>query len=180
MYQMLSHQFFCQEILQNIFLQLNDHRQLAMSENVCKYWRKVASLDSIWQEYVGSLWRDKVYVPKYCEQLCASGNSKETLQYSISDSKRTTITRDEFSSFDFSFRFKLSAGPYWTSLDPFWHGHEAVRIRFSAEGSIVGYPEVTWSFVLLQSSSRVESQKCCSFVRVRLGKITILLQRPPM
>ena len=170
--QQINDSFCCDEILQTIFIHLKNYRHLARSEQVCKHWRKVANTDSIWRDFVARVWRIKVYIPKYCQQLYEKRMSKKALEFSVLDSKRIEITREEFSSFDFSFRFKYAAGPYWTSLDPFWHGQEALRIQFGVEGAIVGYPQVKWTFSQGLSSSKIDSQTEGSLIRVSLGDIT--------
>ena len=115
------------EILPIIFMQLCSHRSLAVCAEVCKLWRKAANHDGVWQDLCIKLWADKAYVPSSFRSLLGTGRSKEAFIGSLHDSKRTSITEEELSSYRFYFRFKRVAGTYWTEKDPFWSQNEPIH-----------------------------------------------------
>jgi hypothetical protein len=135
------------DILFNVFTKVSDPATLAHCGSVCKNWSIVARHDSLWRELCIRTWWNKVHVPeKYRAQLC-SGRARDALIGSIMDSRRTAITNEEISSVPFYFRFKKAAGTFWTERDPFWRRDKPLRIRFSKDGPVIGFPEVQWKFV---------------------------------
>jgi hypothetical protein len=98
----------------------------------------------VWNDLCLRLWSDKVYVPDKYRMLLAHGKAREALKGSVLDSKRTRITWDEFLVQPFYFRFKQSAGSYFTDIDPFWQRNEALCMKFSQDGPVIGIPDVKW------------------------------------
>ena len=139
------------EIIYTIFMHLGSHRHVSVCTEVCKLWRRMANQDSIWRELCIRLWADKAVIPDSFRSLLESGRSKMALKESIRDSKRTSITVEELASFKFYFRFKQVAGHYWTEKDPFWLANTPIRISFSTDGSVSGFPwealQMKWHFV---------------------------------
>ena len=80
-----------------------------------------------------------------------SGLSREAFAQSLLDGKRLAITADELVDTVFYFRFKRSAGSYWTDKDPFWTANQPMRISFGRDGSVSGFPwdvlQMRWHFV---------------------------------
>ena len=158
------------EIIFSIFVQMADHQYLARCAQVCRRWNDAASKECVWRESCIQLWTKKSYVPKHCRLLFASGQCRLALRESLRDCKRTAITREEFSSIDFYFRFKKAAGSYWTTMDPFWQDRKPLQIRFSAEGPVVGFSDVKWTFVDQAGNNCVDSG---SFIQVTLENVSV-------
>jgi hypothetical protein len=147
----LVHLERAEEILLSSFLQLKNYQCLVRCSRVCKFWNTVSRQNSLWRELCISLWSDKVFIPDHFKTLNTSGRSREAFINSLMDSKRTAVTSDELSSFLFYFRFKEVAGSYWTDQDPFWQKQEPLRIKFTPDGRVVGFPwdvlQAKWRFV---------------------------------
>ncbi len=170
----LVHQERSEEILLSSFLQIKDFKLVVRCSHVCKFWNAVARQNSLWRELCISLWSDKVFVPEKFKMLNKNGRSREAFIYSLMDSNRTSITSDELSSFQFYFRFKEVAGSYWTDQDPFWQKQEPLRITFSPDGRLVGFPwdvlEAKWRFV--DKCGRTCRNKG-SFIRVSVNERSV-------
>jgi hypothetical protein len=162
-----SHHF--EEIMLSIFSQVQDYRELALYEQTCQWWRKLARRECVWHAVRLRVWNDKSFVPIGSIHLSASGMSKKALALSVIDSRRIEITAEELSSFDFYFRFKGAAGPYWTRVDPYWNGDKVPCIRFGRDGRVVGFPEVEWEFC---DGSGEKRSKSGSVIRVKLRNIS--------
>ena len=158
------------EIISKVLKYPADHRYLARCGQVCKRWNVIASQESIWREVCIRFWMKKTYVPKHCRLLFAKGQCRNALKSSLLDCKRTAITKEEFSSINFYFRFKKVAGSYWTSMDPFWQGRKPLQIRFSPDGPVVGFEEVKWNFVDQEGQACHDSG---SFIRVTLKDVSV-------
>jgi hypothetical protein len=147
----LLHAHRADEFITTIFIQLDDHRWLVTCSHVSKLWNALARQDIVWRGLCIRLWSDKVVVPSNFRSLHDSDRSREAFVGSLLDSKRTAITVEELSSHRFYFRFKRVAGSYWTEKDPFWTHNQPMRISFSADGSVTGFPwdalEMKWHFV---------------------------------
>ena len=97
-----------------------------------------------WTERCNELWKDKVFVWK-----SARNHSDKRMGYKLSlhDSRvRQHLSLDElcYNELDncgtiWSFRFKVSAGPDWTSWDPWWMGGQARQMVFLRNGSVKQY-----------------------------------------
>ena len=139
------------ETMSLVFMQLHDHRWLAVCSLVCKQWKTLTNQNIVWRDVCSCLWADKVYVPHEYRDLRDSGRSKDAFTGSVLDSKRTAISADELTTLDFDFRFKRSAGTYWTDRDPFWISNTPLRIKYSMDGSVSGFPwdslQMRWHFV---------------------------------
>ena len=102
-----------------------------------------------WELHCHRLWRDKVFVcPKARQQL--SVNAMGAYRSSLLDAtERHHVLMDEC-CFDvttkqgtvWSFRFKESAGPDWTSWDPWWNGEMARQLVFLKDGTVRQYKPV--------------------------------------
>jgi hypothetical protein len=158
------------EIISIIFMQLCSHYRVLVCSEVCKLWRMIANQDSIWKDLCIRLWADKAIVPNSFRSLLDVCRSKEAFIGSLRDSKRTSITTEELSSYKFYFRFKRVAGHYWIEKDPFWSRNDPMRISFSRDGFVSGFPwdtlQMKWHFV-------DEVGKACeqegSFMRVAIN-----------
>jgi hypothetical protein len=139
------------ELVTNVFAQLQQHSKLVLCCKVCKNWNFLGKQDVLWRKLCHTLWLDKVYVPRDYRALCDSGQSREAYLMSAGDCKRTDITMDELVDLRSYFRFKRTAGKYWTDKDPFWAGDEPFRISFGRDGSVSGFPwdtlQMKWHFV---------------------------------
>lgn len=170
----LVHLERAEEILLSSFLQLKDYLCVTRCSRVCKFWNAVSRQNSLWRELCISLWSDKVFIPDHFKTLNNSGRSREAFINSLMDSKRTAITSEELSSILFYFRFKEVAGSYWTDQDPFWQKQEPLRINFSPEGRLVGFPwdilQAKWRFV--DNSGRT-CQSRGSFIRVSVNERSV-------
>ncbi len=166
----LLHAHRADEFITTIFIQLNDHRWVAVCSYVSKLWNALARQDIVWRDLCITLWSDKVVVPSNFRSLHNSERSKEAFIRSLLDSKRTAITVEELASFVFYFRFKRVAGNYWTEKDPFWNHNQPMRISFSADGSVTGFPwdalEMKWHFV---DDDGKACQHGSSFMRVAVN-----------
>lgn len=166
----LVHKHRSEEVMLSILMQFKDHLAVVRCSRVCKFWNSVARQNCIWREACLNLWADKVFVPEQFRSLNKSGRSKEAFIHSLVDSKRTAISREELTSFLFYFRFKEVAGSYWTDQDPFWQQQDPLRINFSEEGLLVGFPwdvlQAKWHFV--DKTGRTCQNKG-SFVRVSVN-----------
>ena len=151
------------ELIVCIFAQLGDHISVNRCSQVCKLWNKLCQQENIWKTLCDNLWTSKVYIPEKFRALLLAGYAREAFKSSLLDSRRTSISMDEFSSCTFHFRFKLSAGRYWTGRDPFWNGENPICLRFGAGGHIHGYPEIKWFFIDKDGSARDQGG---SFIRV--------------
>jgi hypothetical protein len=89
-------------------------------------------------------------------ELSSSGNSHEAYRQALADSKRLDLTLDELTTFQWSFRFKESAGSDWMERDRWWKGEPATRVRFGRDGTVTmkpslevgaGIPSIRWRWV---------------------------------
>jgi hypothetical protein len=135
------------DLLFNVFVKVSDPVKLAYCGRVCKNWNIVSCHNALWRELCTLTWWNKTYVPNKYRELLRRGSAREALIGSILDSRRMEITREEISSFSFYFRFKKAAGSHWTGRDPFWRREKPLRICFSKDGPVLGFPQVRWNFV---------------------------------
>jgi len=119
------------DALFSIFIELT-YTAICACESVCTQWKGVANKPYLWNIVRNKLWEGK-YVSNRIRALC---NPKTALKESIRDAKRTYITLDELCRFEWSFRFKGTAGVAWTIQDPWWQGQTALKFKFLKEGSI--------------------------------------------
>ncbi len=147
----LLHEDRREEVLSSIFAHVEDHRCIEACSAVCTIWRCVARQEDLWSAMCNRLWASKVYIPSKFEVLRATGHARKAFIGSFIDSKRTTMKLDEITSSSFRFRFKESAGSYWTDQDPFWQKQDPILVTFNADGSVAGFPwdilDITWNFV---------------------------------
>jgi hypothetical protein len=162
-----SHHF--EEIMLSIFSQVQYYRELALCEQTCQWWRKLARRERVWHAVRLRVWNDKSFIPFRSIHLSSSGMHKSGLKFSILDSRRIEITAEDLSSSDFYFRFKGAAGPYLTRVDPYWNGDKVPCIHFGRDGRVVDFPEVEWEFC---DGSGEKRSKSGSVIRVKLGNIS--------
>ena len=97
-----------------------------------------------WTERCQELWAQKVFVSPAARKL---PSSLMGYKVALQDSRiRQHVTLDELcydetqhSGTIWSFRFKVSAGPDWTSWDPWWMGSQARQMVFLRNGSVKQY-----------------------------------------
>ena len=139
------------ELITLVFMQLNNCRWIVICSKVCKKWKWAIDQNIIWRHLCEKLWADKVYVPLEYHSLHQSGRSKDAYIGSLLDSRRTTVSTDELTQMTFDFRFKRTAGSYWTEMDPFWISNKPLQIRFGHGNSVSGFPwdtlRMKWHFV---------------------------------
>lgn len=125
---------------------------LCSCQLVCKAWMPVAVEPKLWRQQCQILWADKIYI---ADKVLRSKSWKQAYVTSIADSTRCHITEDELCSFPWTFRFKSTAGTYWTHCDPSWNKSGAPMYRFfHHDGSITpndgdpywGNHESRWAF----------------------------------
>jgi hypothetical protein len=131
-------------------MKIRDCRVISRCCKVCKSWNTIGKRESVWRKLCADLWADKVYVPQIYKEMSDSGYSRTALQESLSDSKRTFIFADEFTSSYFHFRFKMASGSFWTDQDPYWQGKDPIKLNFDQRGPITGFPGIRWFFVNTQ------------------------------
>ena len=166
----LLHDHRADEIMASIFIQLGDHRWIVACSNVSKWWNTLARVNVIWQGLCTRLWADKVAVHANYISLHGCGQSRKAFIGSLLDYKRISITTEELCSYRFYFRFKRVAGSYWTEKDPFWTHNDPLRISFSDQGCVTGFPwdtlEMKWHFV---DETGIRCQDSGSFMRVAVN-----------
>ena len=117
-----------EEVLYNIFLQLADVKLLLLCNQVGKFWNSVGNYQGLWKCILDHVWSSKVYVPVECRELRSRGQHKSALLLSLADCRRVKMTLEELTESPFFFRFKSSAGSFWTENDPYWNGKEAIQV----------------------------------------------------
>ena len=147
----LLHAARADELVTNILSHLDHPRSLVICSEVCKHWRVLIWQDVPWRKFCDGLWKDKAHIPREYRAMRESGRSREAFAQSLLDGKRLAITADELVDTVFYFRFKRSAGSYWTDKDPFWTANQPMRISFGRDGSVSGFPwdvlQMRWHFV---------------------------------
>ena len=127
--------------------------------------------NNLWDDLCKRVWAEKVYIPQVSRELHSCGQSRHAFALALRDSTRTAITLEELTSIEFSFRFKELAGKYWTDRDPYWQSNSPLRIRFTAEGLVEGFPweslEMRWRFVDETGTTVMGSG---SFMRVSVNR----------
>jgi F-box domain len=110
--------------------------------------------DAGWVRLCQLLWRDKVYVPAEFSTRPSMDSYRRSLHDASSrdffrHNSKDILCESSYDEFIFdettevgpiwSFRFKESAGPDWTSWDPWWNGNQARKFVFLKDGSICYY-----------------------------------------
>ena len=166
----LLHSARADELMSAILSDLGQHTLLVMCSKVCSSWNTLIKQDVVWQRYCDRLWEGKIYIPLRFSILYDAGRMRESFIQSLLDSTRTAITTDELDHLSFNFRFKRSAGSYWTDRDPFWIDNKPLCISFSRDGSVNGFPwdilQIKWHFVD-EAGYRCESKG--SFMRASIN-----------
>lgn len=118
----------------------------------------------------------RYYTPKSIkERLDGSRHPATVLRAAVEDLKRLELTEDELVELEWCFRFKESAGPAWTSEDPWWGGDAPARLRFSREGAIQResgrFPDVqiAWRWGNSSSQSPASGEPPCRTVRATVN-----------
>lgn len=55
--------------------------------NVCRGWKIFADSRILWENLVQEMWKDKIYIPAFCEEL-RSANPKAAFVTSVLDARR--------------------------------------------------------------------------------------------
>ena len=135
---------------------LLDIRQVGRCAQVCRDWAEASQSDMLWAHHCHALWARVSYVPERIKQLSSAGHSREAYRQAIVDSRRLDLTLEELTTFEWSFRFKESAGPDWMERDRWWNGEPATRVRFASDGAATmeppidvgpGIPSIYWRWV---------------------------------
>ena len=121
-------------------------RDLKRARALNTRFRALMSLDQAgWTHHCLDLWRRKVHVPAlFARRLQAPTSSAlELYRLSCMDAQKRTEIKPEELCYDphrpstvFSFRFKESAGPEWTSFDPWHNGRGARQMVFLRDGTV--------------------------------------------
>jgi hypothetical protein len=117
-----------EEALYHVFLQLLDVRVLLLCNQVSKFWHSIGNYQGLWKYLCNDLWSSKVYIPVECTELRLRGEYKAALLLSLADCGRVRMTLEELTSRPLYFRFKASAGSFWTENDPYWNGKDAIQV----------------------------------------------------
>ena len=141
----LLHAARADELVTNILSHLDHPRSLVICSEVCKHWRVLIWQDVPWRKFCDGLWKDKAHIPREYRAMRESGRSREAFAQSLLDGKRLAITADELVDTVFYFRFKRSAGSYWTDKDPFWTANQPMRVSFGRDGSVSGFRGTLWT-----------------------------------
>jgi hypothetical protein len=132
------------EIICKIFSYL-DIESLIESRCVSQRFKTLASRDDAgWKSMCNVLWRRKAHVCWRSIQLKEANSSMEAYRESCRDGRsRHEISPNEL-CFDpmtgrgtiWYFRFKETAGPSWTSFDPWYRGLDARKMVFLRDGTV--------------------------------------------
>eukprot|EP00182_Erythrolobus_australicus_P002882 CAMPEP_0185832432 /NCGR_PEP_ID=MMETSP1353-20130828/2079_1 /TAXON_ID=1077150 /ORGANISM="Erythrolobus australicus, Strain CCMP3124" /LENGTH=484 /DNA_ID=CAMNT_0028530605 /DNA_START=280 /DNA_END=1731 /DNA_ORIENTATION=+ len=96
---------------------------------VCRSWAAAASSALFWRAACAAMWADKVYVPPSATALLRDKNDpRSAYRFALQDSKRSHLTLEELTAFNWSFRFKAAAGEHWTDSDPWWQSPPAPQL----------------------------------------------------
>lgn len=135
-----------EEVLCNITSYL-DVASLLKVREVNRSYRMLASQKSAgWGNLCHELWKDKVHV---CSTALQHPDPMAAYRISTLDARtRQYVSRDEL-IYDpdrrrgtvWSFRFKESAGPDWTSWDPWYSGQPCRKMVFLGDGSVKQYTD---------------------------------------
>ncbi|EKX54868.1 hypothetical protein GUITHDRAFT_62975 [Guillardia theta CCMP2712] len=147
------HSFFVKlpvELLARVMNHLKAEELLACS-CVCKVWKTSALDHGCWLNLCHKLWEGRSYVPSRFLEMAETHEGVIRAYFaSIKDAKRCSITTEELCSFEWSFRFKRSAGRFWTRSDPYWNGSPARTVKFHPEGLVKwesDWTRMRWKFV---------------------------------
>ena len=113
--------------------------------------------DAGWSERCQELWKNKVFVSSF-----AKNQAQHLMSYkmSLQDAQERQHLLLEELCYDeiercgtiWSFRFKVSAGPDWTSWDPWWIGKQARQMVFLRNGTVRQYVPPSGNIDALESS----------------------------
>jgi len=190
------------DVMLGLFFRLLDAPSLAKCCASCRFWQRGAGDPGLWEQLCRQLWENKVYVPVWIQRRRSSGDPQAAYGLSILDAQRTHVTMEELIGFDWHFRFKASAGDFWTTVDP-WHNAEqpwrasfeppvtydsnlASTADFSFCGPLLFLDadgralfDVEWSFVtktpigLVRKGLRTEDAPLGSFVRAKVRNMEV-------
>jgi hypothetical protein len=142
------------DLCERVFEHL-DAGALVRAGRVSRAWHSASESDALWRRMCARLWVTKVYVPE--RFTCPGANpahrtARERYTASLADAKRVRITRDEVCELTWFFRFKSSAGRWWTLNDTYWQGFGARSLRFLPDGRISRNGSsgdgLTWTFAI--------------------------------
>ena len=126
-------------------------------------WDTLIRQDALWRKLCDGLWDLKSHVPQDSRIMYDSEQCRGAFTVS-SSLQADSITTDELVNFTFSFRFKRTAGRYWTDKDPFWTENQPLCIKFLPNGSISGFPwdtpQMNWHFVEEGAGSKTRDHIC--------------------
>lgn len=127
------------------FLDVGSLKQMRVVNH--RFYDMAGRNEAGWQQQCEQLWRRKAHVCVEAKRLVSLSHVHRAMDaYRISCQDglfRHEITQEEL-CFDpitgqgtiWSFRFKKSAGPAWTSFDPWHEGLDARRMVFLADGTV--------------------------------------------
>mmetsp|Transcript_27631 Transcript_27631/g.62201 ORF Transcript_27631/g.62201 Transcript_27631/m.62201 type:complete len:363 (+) Transcript_27631:55-1143(+) len=105
---------------------------VAATATAGRRFRSVGLCPAVWESLCSSLWRGRAVLRRFDE--LRRSDPREAYKQSLADSRRTTISKGELLSIEWSFRFKAAAGESWQRTDPWWQGQDATRVRFKKNG----------------------------------------------
>ena len=114
--------------------------------------------DAGWSERCQELWKNKVFV---CSLAKIQAQHMMSYKLSLQDAQERQHLSLEELCYDeiercgtiWSFRFKVSAGPDWTSWDPWWMGRHARQMVFLRNGTVRQYVPQSGNTDVLKSPS---------------------------
>eukprot|EP01083_Nonionella_stella_P107058 309630_1 len=138
----IFHRLSCDPI-SNIFSFLTFGDLSSNSIVSTEWYQHIIPNHGLWISLCQSFWCDK-YVPLQYRQLVGQTklsqhdrmvkptnklplecSARKAFRLAYMDRKRTTMTVDELTAFNWYFRFKEDAGTTWINMDPWWNGNDS-------------------------------------------------------
>ncbi|KAJ7538500.1 hypothetical protein O6H91_11G051100 [Diphasiastrum complanatum] len=113
-----------------------DARSLAQCSLVCKRWKGLSQVDSLWAPLCFQLWQRRAHLPLRLMHAKYPVGAYEVYSISMADSLQKELLREEMCARIWEIQVKPSCGPYWISLDPSSHGGAPLRRYFHCDGSL--------------------------------------------
>lgn len=97
--------------------------------------------EAMWKFRCDRLWKDKdkTIVREMCKRAPMKTYRGKYL-HTLRDSRRTNLREDELCNYRWAFRFKESAGEFWTSMDPYWSSHRKTCMERCFQSRDIGVP----------------------------------------
>ena len=112
---------------------------------------------AVWERLCETTFEGKVCIAAEATRLRAEGDPRRALLLGLADSRRSTLTEAELTTFEWNFRFKAAAGSGWMEEDPYWLGAASgpARVQFAPSGQLTAsgfnmleQRQLRWSWAL--------------------------------